>query len=122
MKSTARIVVAGLFILFFCVVVYWADTGTMPRVLQSVYHFPYGDRVGHFVLYGLLTGLLTWAFPDCRIGTRIPLGLFIAGFVAFAEETSQLLIVTRTADWVDLGCGVLGILMAHMLCRKFIAR
>jgi VanZ family protein len=119
MKTKVRIVIAGMFALFLGAVAYWANTDTMPTALQTLYHFPQGDRVAHFILYGLLAGLLTWALPDRRISKRIPLGPFIAGLGAVAEEASQLFIATRTADWVDLGCGLLGVVCGTLVVLGF---
>jgi VanZ family protein len=111
MKVSLRMVPVGFFLVFPGAVAYWADTDTMPAGLQALAAFPNGDRVGHFVLYGVLAGLLTWALPH-----RHPLvGVLIAGGIAALEEATQLFMAHRTPDWVDLGCGFLGIATAQLL-------
>jgi VanZ family protein len=112
---------ALLYIAFLLAIAYWADTGSMPEVIKVLFRFPNGDRVGHFVLYGLLAFLLHWAFPRHRPRIRkwwIPLGSLVALAGAVLEEISQLFFVSRTADLMDLGCGLLGILFATLLVKR----
>jgi hypothetical protein len=105
MGHRVRLLSASLCIVFLGLVAFWADTDTMPAILRAVYHFPNGDRVGHFVLYGIWAGLTIWAWP--RVGAIVATG------IAVAEELSQLWMAHRTADWLDLGCGLAGILTAQ---------
>ncbi len=112
---------AFVYIAFLLAIAYWADTGSMPEVLKVIYRFPNGDRVAHFILYGLLAFLLNWAFPVRGLRLfgrwRIPIGSLVALAGAILEEISQLFFVNRTADLVDLGCGMLGILVATLLTK-----
>lgn len=114
--------IAFLFVLFILVIAYWADTDSMPEVIKALIRFPNGDRLGHFVLYGLLAFLLAWAFPKrswlLRQRGWFPVGSLVAVVGAALEEISQLFFVNRTADLVDLGCGLLGILFATLLTNK----
>jgi VanZ family protein len=113
---------ALLFIAFLLSIAYWVDTDSMPEVLKALYRFLNGDRVGHFVLYGLLAFLLNWAFPKRGwfIQRRwwIPLGSLVALAGATLEEILQLFFANRTANLVDLGCGLLGILCATLLTNR----
>jgi hypothetical protein len=52
-----------LFILFILAIILLADLGAIPVPVKMIYRFPNGDRVGHFVLYGILTFLVTMVFP-----------------------------------------------------------
>ncbi len=116
---------AFAYIAFLLAIAYWADTGSMPEVLKVIYRFPNGDRVAHFILYGLLAFLLNWAFPRHGLRIRkwwIPLGSPIALAGAILEEISQLFFVNRTADLVDLGCGLLGILFASLFANKYLEK
>jgi VanZ family protein len=114
-------VAALAFFLFLLTVAYWADSGTMPHLLKLVYAFPNGDRLGHFVLYGILAYLVSAAFPTrrVRIGTwHLPLGVVIALALATVEEFSQIFIPTRTADPIDLAAGYLGIFVAALVLNR----
>lgn len=107
-----RKVLALAFFALLLLIAYWADTGSMPDALKVIYNFPNGDRLGHFVLYGVLAYLLTLAFPFRRYqvgGWMVPLGVLLALGLSTLEEASQLFIATRTPDLVDLAAGYLGI-------------
>ena len=105
-------IVALIFFFFILLVILAADTGQMPSFIRTMYDFPNGDRVGHVVLYGILAFLLAGAFPHkIRLG-RFLLPIVIVALLVFcvAEECSQSLFSTRTADFIDLTCSGAGIL------------
>ena len=89
-----------------------ADTSNL-GLLYWVYDFPYGDKVGHFVLLGgfsLLSCLaLIRLLPD-RSPAQVALAVavLIATMVAM-EEFSQLWIASRKPDAFDLLAGYAGI-------------
>jgi len=100
------------FLLFMVLIIIWADTDTMPTFLRRIYIFPFGDKIGHFVIYGVFAYLLTWAMPARRLKLgrfSLPLGLVIAVAFATLEEASQLFFARRTPDLFDLLMGYLGI-------------
>jgi VanZ family protein len=107
------------FFIFLLAVAYWADSGTMPAPLKFVSAFPNGDRLGHFVLYGILAYLVSAAFPSrwvrsaAAASARRP-----AGLLATLEEISQIFIPARTPDLVDLAAGYLGILVATFIFNR----
>lgn len=106
---------AVAFFLFLLLVACWADTDSMPKFLSAMTEFPYGDKIGHFVLYGILAYLLTIAMPFRRVKIlhwSIPLGLVLAAGFATLEEVSQLFFIARTASWKDLASGLAGIAAA----------
>lgn len=113
-----RKVLALAFFAFLMGVAYWANTGSMPALLKAIYAFPNGDRIGHFVLYGLLAYLLTAAFPFWRckaLGWMVPGGALLALGLATLEEASQLFMAARTPDLVDLAAGYLGIFASTLI-------
>lgn len=100
------------FLAFMGLVIVWADTNTMPAFLRRMYVFPFGDKVGHFVIYAIFAYLLTWAMPFRRLKLglfSLPLGIVIAVAFATLEEASQLFVARRTPDLLDLLMGYLGI-------------
>lgn len=108
------------FVLFLLLVVFWANTGTMPVFLRSIYQLPYGDKLGHFSLYAILAFLLNLSLHgrQVRMGGRLLLvGTLAALAVAAFEEISQLFQPLRTPDLVDFGAGALGILLADWVYR-----
>ena len=101
------------FLAFMMLGIFWANTNTMPDFLDRIlYGLPLGDKIGHFLIYGILAYLLTWAMPFRRISIgrfSLPLGLVLAIGFATLEEFSQLFIERRTPGWLDLFSGYLGV-------------
>ncbi len=114
--------IAILFTLFIILVIVLADTGNLPRHLKSIYDFPYGDKLGHFVLYGLLNFFITLAFIR-SLPARTPklvalsIGLTLALLIAL-EEFSQKYFAKRTFDLIDLMAGYLGLIVGGFVALK----
>ncbi|MCQ3938464.1 MAG: hypothetical protein DPW18_15655 [Chloroflexi bacterium] len=106
---------AALFALFMIGIVILADLNAIPPSIRALYDFQNGDKIGHFILYGLLNFFLTLAFlralPN-RDAKRIALsvGLILALAVG-AEELSQRYFSARTFDLMDLAASYLGLLL-----------
>ena len=99
----------GLFIVFVIAV---ADTGHI-GLLGRVYAFPNGDKVGHFVLFGLLSLVLSLSAFEARPGDdkrrlAILVSLALAAFVGL-EEYSQRYFPTRHADILDFLASCAGV-------------
>ncbi len=81
--------------------------------LYIVYHIPYGDKVAHFVLFGLLSMFLNLAaFEKWPAVSRTTLALRIDGIqmaLMALEELSQALFPQRTASIWDVLAGYLGV-------------
>ena len=104
---------AILFSLFILAIIVLADLGKL-GFLGFVYDIPYGDKAGHFILYGILTLLVDLAlFQSVPNGPRkriaIISGLVLA-FLIGLEEFSQRYFATRTFSLVDLSASYLGVI------------
>jgi len=113
-------ILALLFLLFIVLVIVVADAGAMPPFIRALYDFPNGDKLGHFILYGILAFLLARAFPrPARLG-RFSAPVVILALLVFAalEEYSQKFFSTRTSDLVDLTFSFLGILTGTWLASR----
>ena len=111
--------VAVVFFVFVIAVIVLADYGNLPHSISALYDFPYGDKVGHFFLFGLLTFFLTRAFLSSfpskpRGWVALSIGLILALFIAL-EEWSQQLFPTRTFDLLDLLASYVGIVAFAIL-------
>ena len=113
---------AILFFLFIILVIVLADMGALPRIFSWVYDFPGGDKIGHFVLYGILTFLLDLAFFQSlphsdwkRVAVMI--GLVLALLIGL-EEFSQKWFVRRTFSLLDLSFSYLGVLFFSWVALK----
>lgn len=112
---------AILFSLFIAGVILLADLG-MLGILGVVNRIPYGDKIGHFLLYGLLTLLIDLALfrshPDLRpnlIAIRVAL---VLALLIGLEEYSQLFFANRSFDLIDLFFSYLGVVFFSWVALK----
>ena len=106
--------IAVLFTLFIIMVIVLADRGSIPPFIKVLYDFQNGDKLGHFILYGLLNFFLTSTFLTRfslnRERVALSVGLILALIVA-AEEFSQQFFSARTFDLIDLAASFVGLLV-----------
>lgn len=111
-----------LFFAFIVGIIILADMDEIPPYIRALYDFPYGDKLGHFLLYGLLNFFVTLTFlralPN-RTSVRVALsvGLILAAAVA-AEEFSQQFFSARTFDLIDLSASYLGLLVGGWIATR----
>ena len=112
---------AFFFGLFIVVIIILADKG-MLGILGVVNDIPYGDKAGHFILYGILTLLIDLALFRSRphpsrqlIAVRVAL---ILALLIGLEEFSQQYFPSRTFDLVDLTFSYLGVLFFSWLALR----
>jgi hypothetical protein len=124
-RQTVSLVAAGLMGLFIALIILLADTRNL-GILGEAYEFPHGDKIGHFVLYGLLSLLLTLAViqllprqPSKRLALLTSLGLIA---VISVEELSQIWLPARKPDWFDLAASYAGIAAFSTLALWWTAR
>jgi polysaccharide biosynthesis protein VpsQ len=104
---------AILFTLFIILVITLADVGILKHYVGFIYEVPWGDKAGHFILYGIFALLfnlaLFRAYPDQgRMQITIRCGLILAVLIGL-EEISQKYDTFRTFDLVDLTFSYLGV-------------
>ena len=116
---------AGFYIAFIIGIIALADRGMMPGWMTGCAEFPYGDNVGHFILFGILSLVCTVATRFKRVRFLGPFFLGCAVTLVFVtlEEFSQLLIPSRTFSLSDLAADYAGIgLIGQLLCSKWIRK
>ena len=121
-KRSVLITAAILFFLFICWIILAADQGQDFFVMKQVRRLPYGDKGGHFILYGILTLLVNLALNNrvVRIGKRsFLLGALLVGVFAVLEEFTQLALVSRNFELMDIACDLIGILVFSYLSLFF---
>jgi len=102
-----------LFALFLVLIIVLANSG-MLGILGFVNQIPYGDKAGHFILYGILTLLLDLTFlrslphRNPRLVT-LSIGLILALLIGL-EEYSQKYFPNRTSSLLDLAFSYLGLI------------
>ena len=113
---------AVLFSVFIIAVVVLADTGSLPHSIRAIYDFPNGDKLGHFILFGLLDFFLTRPFLSSRLSksrgwVTLSIGLILALLIAL-EEFSQKFFANRTFDLIDLFASFAGLLVGGWMALR----
>jgi polysaccharide biosynthesis protein VpsQ len=110
-----------LFTLFIILIIVLADTGNL-GVFGMFYRIPYADKVGHFVLYGVLALLINLTLfrsvPNRnRIWLALSSGLILIVLIGI-EEFSQRNFPNRTFSLEDLTASYLGVIFFSWLAIK----
>lgn len=108
-----------LFFSFMLWVIYSANSGSDNLFFSIVRQIPYGDKLGHVVLFGMLALLCTIAFRFKGFklrGVTLYYGATFVSVFAIGEEITQAFLPTRTFDLVDLLSDAVGIGGAILLC------
>ena len=116
------LVATALFALFILTIIIGADTNHLPYFLDRLYHFPGGDKVGHFILFGIMSFLLNQSalalFPK-RDSVRLILVVSLLLAIGIGlEEWSQILFPSRTVSLIDLIAGYLGVALFAWLVYR----
>jgi len=103
---------AVFFGLFIVVIIILANTRHLGS-LGRIYNIPFGDKVGHFFLFGLLSLIVNLAVFEARPKQEISrlalvTSLILAFFIGL-EELSQQWIPPRTSSVFDLAASYLGV-------------
>lgn len=119
-----RYLPAGIFFGFICYLILLRDLNQKNLIIHIGQSVPFGDKIGHFFLFGMLAYLLNVAarLYKVRFGK---LNIYFAPLIvlgfAVTEEFSQILFPTRTFDLIDMLFDVLGIvsftLVSHLWHR-----
>lgn len=99
-------------------IIYAANRGDENAFLRIVDLIPYGDKLGHFWLYGGLALLLNLLLKRKIVplwSVRLQLGSVLIFSFAVLEELSQGFFATRTLDGWDLIADLLGVYIAAIL-------
>lgn len=113
------------FLSFIIWVIYRADLGQPTYFHLLIRDVPYGDKIGHFFLFGVLSFLSNLALKLRRIklfSFNFYLGSALVFAFAAIEEMSQALFPQRTLDLADLIAGALGIFSSGLLAENVAKR
>jgi len=115
-------VATALFALFIVAIVIGADVGRFPQPLKYFYDFPGGDKVGHFILFGLLSFLLNRSALSLlpkRYPARLVLTVsLLLSILVGLEEWSQALFPSRTMSLTDLIASYAGVVSFALLAYR----
>ena len=117
---------AILFAFLLLLIIVLADMGALPHFLRVWKDLPYGDKAGHFILYGILTLLVDLALFR-SLPRRSPkrvvvmIGLILAVLIGL-EEFSQQYFTNRTSSLTDLIASYLGVIFFSWLALRIVRR
>ncbi|MGL1888081.1 MAG: VanZ family protein [Reichenbachiella sp.] len=112
------------FFTFIIWMIFQADMDQNNIIMEIGHSVPYGDKIGHFMLFGLLALLLNMAlkFKQINISSRkFHLGSVVVFAFAIGEEFTQLAFETRTFDLIDMLFDLFGIgILSSISFRKYV--
>lgn len=109
-----RVLYPVSFFIVLSAIIFKADTANYNFAFHAVGMIPYGDKIAHAILYGIMAYLLNYGFNGKR-WIRIEIGSLIVFGFALIEEVSQLYFPSRTFDWFDLLADAVGIVVTTVL-------
>lgn len=111
----------ALYLLMLGVISLWADLGVSAWVFRVAGQLPFGDKLAHCLLAGILSFLVNNAL-QCRVTSfarvRILTGHLIAYLLVLIEEVSQLWIATRNVEIWDVLFSIVGIHLFGLLASR----
>lgn len=113
---------AVAFFIFLIWVIVAADSGQQNYFLQLAASLPYGDKIGHVLLFAALALLLNFATKARQLAVgpiRLYLGVVLTLGFALLEEGSQLLFPARSFELLDILADLLGVTLATLLTKAF---
>jgi VanZ family protein len=115
----------GIFILILISIVAIANLGLGPIYFPFIYELPGMDKVGHFILAGLLSYLVNRLFKGQLLDVlsiKVLKGSLIIILIVALEELSQLFLLYRAFSWLDLAFDLGGITLGGWLAVQAIKR
>lgn len=99
-----------------------ADLGKPNYFIQLGASMPYGDKIGHLLLFGVLALLLNFATKARQVAVgplRLYLGVVLTLGFALLEEGSQLLFPSRSFELLDILADLFGVTLATLVTAGF---
>lgn len=114
-----------VYIIALAAIIFISDIEDYRHLLQPIHGIPYGDKISHFLLMGVLSLLVNLSFSCARVnllGLYFLKGSIIVAAIVTLEEFSQLFSRYRTFDIADLLSDYLGIYVfgrvAYLIQRR----
>jgi VanZ family protein len=112
------LVIYGLMV---TVIALMADLGIAAWVFEIAAMLPFGDKLAHMLLAGLLSFLLNNAL-HCRISSILSVNMLTGNLIAYLlvlmEEVPQYWITTRNLDIKDVLAAIVGIHLFGVLASR----
>ena len=115
-----RIVLPLSFFIFIAFIIFLADTADYNFAFRLVGDIPYGDKLAHASLYGVMALLLNYGlnFKSKKIfGFNMQMGAIIVLTFAGLEEITQYWLPSRTCDVFDFVADTVGVVLFSLWRR-----
>lgn len=102
------------FFIFITFIIFLADSADHNFAFRLIGHIPYGDKLMHGFLYGIMALLLNYGlnFKSYKLlGFNMQLGAIIVLTFAGLEEISQYWLPSRTCDVGDFVADTVGVIV-----------
>jgi len=109
------------FFVFISVIIFIADNADYNFALRWVGSIPYGDKIGHATLYGIMAMLLNYGLSYRRIKGFYLASVLVLTF-AIIEEFSQIYIPSRTFDLKDILADFVGVLLFAYIAKYYLEK
>ena len=119
-KINLRIFLPLSFFIFISFIIYLADTADHNFAFRLIGDIPYGDKVMHGVLYGVMALFLNFGLNYRNfkfLGFNLQVGAVIVLLFATLEEISQYWLPSRTFDLGDLLADFVGVVLFSLYKR-----
>ena len=119
--DSLRIILPLGFFIFIGFIIYLADSADHNFAFELIGHIPYGDKLMHGLLYGVMALLLNYGlnFKSKKIfGFNLQVGALIVLTFAGLEELSQYWLPSRTCDLVDFVADTVGVILFSLRQKK----
>jgi len=114
----SRILLPLSFFIFIAFIIYLADTADHNFAFRVIGHIPYGDKLMHGLLYGVMALLLNYGlkFKSYKfLSFDVQVGAIAVLVFATIEEISQYWIASRTFDLLDLLADFAGVILFSLI-------
>lgn len=118
---STRLILPLSFFMLISYIIFLADTADHNFAFHLVGHIPYGDKLAHAVLYGIMALLLNYGlnFKSIRFfGLSLQIGAVLVLVFATLEEFTQYYIPSRTFDMGDLLADFIGVIIFSFITTQ----
>jgi len=102
---------------FISFIIYQANTAHYNYAFHMVGKIPYGDKIGHIVLYGFMAFILNYGLGGKK-WFKQQIGSLLVLVFSVVEEISQLYLPSRSFDFADIVASVIGIILFTVLFQS----
>ena len=111
---TKRVSLPLGFFIIILYIIFRADTADYNFAFRVIGQIPYGDKIMHALLYGVMAMLLNYGLKYKKV-YKHQLGALLVLTFAILEECTQYYIPSRTFDLYDICADVVGVVLFSLI-------